>query len=393
MNSNTTCPCCGHNNFFEILKFPTTPVSGVLRAFAESPLPVNELAFEVCTVCGLLRNSNYASPPDYLEKPRPTARQLPAYQECLLDQIGGLLSKDELVLEIGSNDGSFLDLLREKGYSNVFGVEPSSELVKIAREKGHRIVAEYFEPDLVETLLATYGAPKMVICRHTLEHVPFPGSFIQALRDLLAPENGTALVEVPDSTAIPEGLNFVELWDEHLFYFTPYTLRLLMKRSGLRVSDAMVFPHLDTRNILVRVIPGADIANQAEVCSDSSEAELWKSFSERFQIVSEQIRDAVQAQPGLIYLIGASHPQCNFVNYLGLESFVDFMIDDDPVKTGKLPSISSNSVRIITSEEFSDQPQGGTLILTAFGYARWTRKISDIAVSKGIKILDPLVYT
>ena len=392
MNSNAICPCCGHDLFVEILKFPNNPVSGILRTSSESPLPLDMLAFEACSVCGLLRNSHYASPPDYLEKPRPTARQLPSYQSYLLDQIAKLLSKDDLILEVGSNDGSFLDLLREKGYSNLFGVEPSIELVKTARLKGHRIVAEYFEPSLVETLLANYGAPKLVICRHTLEHVPSPGLFIQALRAVLVPENGTALLEVPDSTAIIQGLNFVELWDEHLFYFTPYTLGLLAEKSGLRVTDAMAFPHLDTRNILVHVTSETRAENQASMSIPSSELELWRSFSERFKVVSEQIKNDVRVRSAPIYMLGASHPQCNFVNYLGLEPFVDFMIDDDPDKVGMLPSIINNSVRIITSEEFSDQPQGGTLILTGFGYANWTRQISDVAKSKGMEILDPYVF-
>jgi hypothetical protein len=386
------CPCCGQVDFFEVATFVDNPVSGVLRCSTSELLPSREFVVDACESCGLLRNRQFLAPPDYSGKPRATARQLPAYHNRLLGLIADVANKDDLIAEVGSNDGTFLDLLRDQGYTNIYGAEPSGELVKRAREKGHRVVAEYFDSDIVEALHTNFGVPKLVICRHTLEHVPNPGAFVQALRMLLASGKGSALVEVPDSTAIPEGVNFVELWDEHLFYFTPFTLQLLMERYGLKVVSEMVLPHLETRNILIHVTAdGCSIDPENEAVS-SGEVEMWSSFSERFRALSVRIRNATLAAPKPIYLMGASHPQCNFVNYLGLAPLVDFMIDDDPVKVGKLPPIDSDFVRVIASDEFSQQPPGGTLLLTAFGYANWTRQLSEVALSKAMTIIDPRSY-
>jgi SAM-dependent methyltransferase len=386
---DVACSCCGFHRFIEVVKFSDIPASGLLRISAEIPLTVRELGFEACINCGFLRNRNFASPPDYSERPRPTARQLPTYQDQLLDLIKKAAVKEDSVLEVGSNDGTFLDLLSKQGYTNTYGVEPSCDLVKLAREKGHRIVAEYFGPDIIDALLKDFGAPKLIICRHTLEHVPNPAVFVRSLRTLLVAGKGVALVEVPDSSAIPEGVNFVEFWDEHLFYFTPFTLKLLMKRHGLKVVSEVVLPHLETRNILLQVTSDACHDGLEENAVILSEISVWKKFSDRFRIVSEQIRNEVLAAQKPIYMIGASHPQCNFVNYLELASLVDFMIDDDPLKVGKLPSVSSTSLMIINSEEFSRQAQFGTLLLTGFGYECWTRKLCDLAGSKSLQIIDP----
>lgn len=387
----TACPCCGHTDFFEILRFPASPVSGVLRSSPRDSIPVHELTFEVCAECGLLRNRNFISPPDYSLKARATVGQMPAFQERLLELIGAAAGKNELILEIGSNDGSFLDLLRTVGYTDICGIEPSNELVKTARSKGHRIVENYFGPDVVDTLLADFGLPKVVICRHTLEHVPDPKGFVRALRGLLAPANGVALVEVPDSTAILQGVNFVELWDEHLFYFTPQTLQLIMEQNGLRGSTQLVFDHLETRNLLVQVVPANQEARKEDVSCNvaSSEAAVWKEFAHRFGNVTEQIKGAVLTAPRPVYMIGASHPQSNFVNYMDLGEAIDFMIDDDPNKIGRLPPVNSRSIRIISTDDFSREAQTGTLLSTAFGYPDWTRKLSELALSKGIRIVDP----
>ena len=65
------------------------------------------------------------------------------------------------------------------------------------------------------------------------------------------------------------------------------------------------------------------------------------------------------------------------------------MIDDDPVKVGRLPPIRSSRVRVISSAEFLNRPAGGTLLLTGFGYVEWTRRLSEIAAGKGMSIYDP----
>ena len=387
--NQSICQCCGHDCFIEVVSFDRHPVSGILRSSIFDHLAIQELVFEVCESCGLMRNRMFSAPPDYSEKPRSTSRQLPSYHNYLLGLVGDLADEHDLIVEIGANDGTFLDLLREQGYINIYGVEPSDELVKCSRGKGHKIVADYFGQDIVGALIKDFGVPKLIICRHTLEHVPNPDIFVQALRGLLADGKGTALVEVPDSTAIPEGINFVELWDEHLFYFTPFTLSLLMKRHGLRIVSEMLLPHLETRNILFQVTSATSYDHSTENSAATNEVFMWRSFSERFQTISEQIRYVVRASPKPIYLIGASHPQCNFVNYLDLESFVGFMIDDDSSKVGKLPPVSSNSIQIINTEEFSLQAQGGTLILTGFGYQSWSQKLCDIACSKGLQVIDP----
>ncbi len=369
--------------------FPGTPLSGVLRSSPQEPLPDLNLAFEYCAGCGVLRRRNQDSPPDYAGKPRATARQLPAYLDYLLSLIHDAADKTNVIAEIGSNDGTFLDLLCREGYSRSYGVEPSAHLAKTARSKGLTITEEYFGPEAVGPLLDRHGAPTLVLCRHTLEHVPDPLGFVRALAALLKPGEGTALIEVPDSAIIAERLSFVELWDEHLYYFTLRTLRRLFERSGLTVLSEAVFPHLDTRNILIHLSADEHPGRMSQTTADAQEVRMWASFSARFRQAAERIRGAIFALPRPLYLVGASHPQCNFVNYLGIEAVVDFMVDDDSAKVGRLPPIRSQTTRIISSEEFARRADRGALVLTGFGYPGWTRRLREIGAGKGLAILAP----
>lgn len=383
------CPCCGLADFKRLLEFPSIPVSGIYRASTADDQPVNDLAWDVCTRCGLVRNCNFRSPPDYLVKPRPTQRQLPAYLQVLLDLISAKTGKDDAVIEIGANDGSFLDVLRSEGYSNLHGVEPSAELSRVAKSRGHRIVEDYFTEDAVEKLLTACGAPKFVICRHTLEHVPDPAGFMAGIRRLLAPARGCALIEVPDSSAMWEGINFVELWDEHLFYFSPQTLHRLASRVGLSVNATLVFPHLETRNLMMHVCASDSEHEQLLVLDADGEAPRWTQFAENFRHVCAQLQAAILKAPRPLYFMGASHPQTNLVNFLALADRLDFMVDDDPDKLGKLPPVMSDTVRVVSSGEFATHPTGGTLVLSGLGYAKWSDLLKKSAAARGMDVIDP----
>lgn len=389
MTSPKACPCCGGDRFFEVAAFPDTPVSGIFRDLPDQPLASHPLAFESCTRCGLLRNRDFASPPGYEEKPRSTSRQLPVYHESLLSMIKASATESDLVVEIGSNDSAFLDLLRRNGFSNTYGVEPSTELAELSRARGFRVESGYFGPDTVQGLLDRYGPVKMAICRHTLEHVPDPAAFVGALRNLLVSGGACALVEVPESTVIAERMNFVELWDEHLYYFTAQSLRRIFERNGLEVRTKAIYPHLDTRNLVMLVALAEAISDSVTSSNPLNEAGLWQDFSGRFEVTSAKLRDVVMNAPLPLYVIGASHPQCNFVNYLGIEDRVDAMIDDDPFKQGKFPAVRSAHVPVISSAEFAARPGGGTLVLTGFGYPEWTARLVEAAATRGLSIIDP----
>lgn len=352
-------------------------------------MPSGDLRFDACLDCGLLRRRDFSCPPDYTDRPRSTEKQLPTYRDDLLAAIASLAAHGDLIADIGSNDGTFLRLLREAGYLNTYGVEPALALAEFSRSSGLRVQSGYFGPDIVNKLIAAYGNVRLATCRHTLEHVPFPGSFVAAIRELLTPGYGKALIEVPDSAVITDWFNFVELWDEHLHYFTGPTLDLLLRRHGLAVDRMNTFRHLDTRNLLVQVSVSDITAPSTHSQPDLDGVTKWRDFSRKFRRFAGRFREKAGGFPRPVYLIGASHPQCNFVNYLGIGDFVDFMIDDDPGKSGKYPPISGPGARIMTTQQFLESGDGGTVILTGFGYPGWTKKVVERAASKAMTIVDP----
>lgn len=390
------CPCCKSDELEPLFDFGLMPQTGRFRSQATGSLKTNSLAFALCLQCAYVRRVEYEQDIDYSEVSRSTSLQHPNYADMLIEKLHQLgVAKSDLILEVGANDGVFLDSLFKAGFSNLVGVEPSLELSTIARGKGHSIICNYFSQNLVSSFLGEYGTPKLVICRHTLEHVPDPYEFLNSISQVLSDNYSLLLLEVPDGMAIPELLNIYEFWDEHVSYFSLNSLEKLLGRTHIKVLEAIVEPHLATRNLVVwgslsEVRHGAWEPDYTE--ADSNTVKAWRECKLRWGRFKQSLASAIEAAEHPLYVIGASHSQTNLVNYLDVGGCIDFFIDDDEKKIGRFPAVVGSNAAVITTDEFERKSTGGTIIDFGFGYTAWVKRLTTHARNKQIAVIDPQEY-
>jgi len=386
------CPCCDSNEFQSLLDFPGIPQSGIYIENEYLPeIPTSDLGFELCLKCGLVRQLQDTKPKNYVDINRSTSLQFPKYVNQLIDAINkSNIKHEDFIVEIGSNDGLFIEALKKQGFNNILGVEPSKELYNISIKKGLSILNDFFSENLAINILETYGPPKLVICRHTLEHVSDPRTFVSSIRKSFGNENGVLLLEVPDGSAIPDLLNIYELWDEHLFYFCPSNLIRLLEFSGFKVNEIAQKPHLDTRNIISWSTTSHNLSITKKFTEqDERCVKQWKNLKSRWNNLVIKLTAEVKKLIRPIFVIGASHSQTNFIHFSGLDIYIDYLIDDDASKIGKFAVLKKNPKRIISSADFKKSNKNGSLIKTGFGYVNWTSKLCLHAQKNNMDILDP----
>lgn len=344
--------------------------------------------FEGCSVCGLVRNRE-PTIPDYSMIPRATKRQLPVYTNDIIQYLLRAVDPRSLVVEVGCNDGTFLERLREAGYTNAVGVEPSVPLATHAREREFRIIPSYFGLPVAKEIVAQFGYAAAVICRHTLEHVPDPLLFMQAIAELLESREGLGVIEVPDSTVIWENLSFFELWDQHLFYFNSESLARLVVRSGLVSVETQTVDHLETRNLVAFVRKGSSRTGGPDSILDGAVRPQWIEFGQRIEYLRARLGGVIRAAEQPVHLIGASHPQTNFANILGIGPNVRTMIDDDLGKRGNTVTMCGGRSSVISTDQFLHRAGPGMVVSTGFGYPDWSRRICAHGRAVGMAVVDP----
>ena len=125
------------------------------------------------------------------------------------------LKHGDLVVDVGSNDGTCLKYFQEQGM-RVCGVDPAALPVSIANENGIPTMEAFFNAEAVAAILETYGAAQYVTSHNVLAHVDDLRSTFTCVYDLLVDEAGLGLRWV-FSERFSKGF-FDTIYHEHLDY-------------------------------------------------------------------------------------------------------------------------------------------------------------------------------
>jgi 2-polyprenyl-3-methyl-5-hydroxy-6-metoxy-1,4-benzoquinol methylase len=382
------CGACRSALFGSFFRAEEASVTGLYFDKPTTTKPAT-VELEYCKSCGLIRQ-----PPErmirlnYERIVRGTSQQLPPYAGDILASLAEFgVKRDDFIIEVGANDGTFLKELRTQGYRNLLGVEPSGQLADTAKQSGFDILGSYFDEKLAADIRKQHGGARAVICRHTLEHVPDIAGFTKAIADVLS-SDGVALIEVPDADWLVTNLFAHEIWDEHISYFRPRSLATLLGQSGLKPVRLTRMRLRDTRNLVSWAIPAS--ANAAVPCPAEDEASLaeLEGFQARWDAFAERLRAVVLASPQPVIAIGAAHNQLNFLNFAGLAGAVDMLIDDDAAKAGHFAPLGK-SVPIRSTADVLAITRQGTLLRTGFPYPAWEDRIEGALAAHHVRSIKP----
>jgi SAM-dependent methyltransferase len=135
------------------------------------------------------------------------------------------------VLEIGCGSGQLLKVLKDRGFTNVEGVDPSPGCIRAAGEI-------YGIPGMAGTAFSIPppAAPyDILILTGVMEHIRDLERAVERFHTLLRPE-GRVYLEVPDASRYDADLDapFQEFSVEHINFFSKTSLTNLMHAHGFR---------------------------------------------------------------------------------------------------------------------------------------------------------------
>ncbi|MEK7503309.1 MAG: class I SAM-dependent methyltransferase [Patescibacteria group bacterium] len=145
------------------------------------------------------------------------------------------LGKLRPVCEIGCGYGSALNQLRERGYSNLIGVENSKHRADFAKYFFKlRILTNPFEAEGVQKELLAIAPFSLIFSHHVFEHVYEPGELI-SLASSLQKEGDFFVVSLPNAEGEFTMSNL--LYFPHLHSFRAESLKRLLAKHGYEVFD------------------------------------------------------------------------------------------------------------------------------------------------------------
>jgi SAM-dependent methyltransferase len=105
------------------------------------------------------------------------------------------LKKDAHILDLGCGPGYFLDIMKERGYTNMTGVTLSPGDIKLCETKGH--VVKPYDLSFLPQKDGYYDeSVDFIFLRHALEHSPYPIFSLMEYNRILR-QGGKIYIEVP----------------------------------------------------------------------------------------------------------------------------------------------------------------------------------------------------
>jgi SAM-dependent methyltransferase len=139
------------------------------------------------------------------------------------------------LLDFGCGNGLFLEMAHRRGF-DCYGVDLAADAIEVARQKPSGQNAYHGTPTDVPELAA--GGFDVITMWSVLAHLARPVDDLTMLRSLLAPDGVLLLLTVNAGSLRLK--NDLETWGgftpNHLAFFAPETLRLLLRRAGFRAA-------------------------------------------------------------------------------------------------------------------------------------------------------------
>ncbi|SAL07145.1 3-demethylubiquinone-9 3-methyltransferase [Caballeronia calidae] len=327
------CLACGSSRLFPYLDLGAQPLANSFVSDA-SKLTRYPLGTALCTDCYHSQLTHSVDPAllfkHYLYVSGTTAslaRYFHSFARALTERHGQGLH----ILDIASNDGSFLAQCKRQGHS-VQGVDPAENLRALSEANGIPTAVAFWNEQLARQL----DAADVIVAMNVVAHVPDPLAFLTACAIALKP-GGTLYIQTSQAN-IFKNCEFDTIYHEHHSFFTARSIKALAARAGFEVvSIDVVAVHGGSYLWELRHRTRASDAvlpiEQDEVRNGFYNRRTYEQFQAHALRIARHAQDVVKDKRRRGYTVGAYGAAAKgntFVNFAALE--LDFMIDDNPLK-------------------------------------------------------------
>ncbi len=345
------CQVCGNSDLYEVLDLGHHPPSDAFltEENMNQPETLHPLKVLFCKDCKLVQLSYTADPKllftdQYVymsSSNKPFRVQLQSFAEELIEKFG--LSEKDFVVDIGSNDGTFLEPFVNRQIK-VVGVDPSS-VGKVAIEKGIPTVNEFFDENVAKIIFEKHGKAQLITGLNVFQHVKYLESLVRGVK-LLLDDSGVFVVQSHYLLDLVDKLQYDSIYLEHLRYYSLTSLVNLLNYFDLEIFDA---DHVDEHGGSIRVFvsrKGKHIISNSvkEILKKEDDyrlhsIETFENFRNRVnenRRILNNVLHRIKADGSRIVGIGAPAKGNTLLNFCKIDSSVlDCLVETNEWKVGK----------------------------------------------------------
>jgi hypothetical protein len=248
----------------------------------------------------------------------------------------------ESVLEVGSNDGDFLQFAKDNGATAVCGIDPAQNLAEIACERGLYTYCSTLDMETAKMARNSMPAIDLIVARHVFCHVDDWMEFMSCV-DYLSNTDTIILIEVPHVKDLLENHEFDTIYFEHTSYLNLGAMKALLERTHFHIHRVQRFPiHGGAIVLMLRRnnsdAPPHESVEQAFKDENVDFLQLWQDLAYAVKNMVFNLKEMIldlNRQGKSVVGFGASAKSTVWLNMLGLtKKEIRFICDSTPQKWG-----------------------------------------------------------
>ena len=235
----TNCRSCQSNSLKSLYSLGTQYLTGIFPKNKSEKVPRGELSMVMCNKCKLLQLENsfdvnvmYGENYGYLSSLNPHMIKHLKIKSEKLKKISNL-GNQETVIDIGSNDGTFLS--NYKRTNRLIGVDPTIKKLKRFYRKDIITVPEFFSSKIISKYLKNEKA-KIITSISMFYDLPAPIQFAQDIYECLD-SDGIWHLEQSYMPLMLKNISYDTICHEHLEYYSLKTIKYIFDKVGFKIID------------------------------------------------------------------------------------------------------------------------------------------------------------
>jgi SAM-dependent methyltransferase len=297
---------CSHQSVEEFLDLGQTALANKFLAHHELSQnePTYPLRVGFCQTCGHVQLTDIVPPSAmfedylYISSASDTLKaHLYELSDVIVDRYR--LNTEELVVDIGCNDGTLLNGFRRHGV-RVLGVDPAANLAELTRASQIDRYVGFFSSRTAPEIVKKWGTARVITATNTFPHIPQLQDFMHGLQTVLAPGGGF-VIEAHYLVDMLEQGAFDTIYHEHVSYWALGPMVRLFGQVGMQIVDVERLPihHGQLRVFVQRKGEGSvqeSVANLLELERSLGIEKLatLQSFALRTQKIKIDLRAKLQ---------------------------------------------------------------------------------------------------
>lgn len=302
------------------------------------------------------------------------------------------LKPDDLILDIGGNDGTQLLQYKKAGLKNVLNVESADNISELAIKSGVPTINDFFNEDLIDKHNLE-NKVKLINASGVFFHLEQLHSVIRGIKKALS-DDGVFVVQFMYAGTMVEKLNFDGIYHEHLCFYTLRSLKNLLEPYGFNLFDAY-HSDIHSGSIIAKI-------SKSPVFEKTASCKLWlekdkKYNRESFLEFAEKVKSKKCDLKHLLEKIKSDNPQVKIyaygapakgntlLNYFGIDNnLIDKCVEVNELKIGLY--LPKSHIPIVKESE-EDLPD--YYLLLAHNFADEIIEKNEKLIDKGVKFIIP----